>query len=354
MKMQSPVIVALLIPVALLIGVSGCEQSSQLDEVEPAFEAYATKPLLVSGAGFEAAVPPGATATVALSQLDVVYPDEIFLPWGDAIGEIGLLPPAEERMPQGPLSLAVDIDGSFWVLDQVNARLAHLSPEGAWLGSLSAPPGATDLSVGPDGRLFVLSLINHRVTVLDREGNREHVGVPMALRLVAGILVDSRGHLLLTTAYENTYDLGAPDLWIPWPDLLHTVSEGLPGVSGGRRFRPALHDGQAALLSRVSRERPFDTWTLPETEGVASVALLDSEPDGSVVVLLEWLDDDGVERVVRRVDQQRGTLDEIVLAHSPFTFPFRDLAVGPDGGLHRLYTQPDGLRIVSYSLGRNR
>ena len=352
--MKKRILVTIGLFVSALVCTSGCEQSSQPPIVESPLPAHAGQPLLVSHPTAEPGPHQDHLLPTAPLQLDVMYPDEIWLPWGNGSGEVGLLPPAEERIPQGPLSLAVDNDGSLWLLDQVNHRLVHLSPNGDWLGFMDSPPGATDLFVGLDGSLFVLSLINRRVTVIDSNGGTEQVQIPMALRHVAGILVDSRGHLLLTTAYENTYDLGVPGAWIPWPDLLHTVAEGLPGTSGGPRFRPLLHRDRAALLHRSSSQIPFETWILPDTVGAASVTLLDSKPDGSVVVLLEWVHDDGVERLVRLLDPDAGTIDEVELAPSPFTFPFREIAIGPSGVLHRLYSQPDGLTIENHVLGRAR
>ena len=352
--MKNRILVIFGLFVSLLSCATGCERSSQSTMVEPPLSAHAGKPLMASGPGFESPLHQDNLVATMPLQLDVVYPDEIWLPWGDTEGELGLLPPAEERSPQGPLSLTVDNDGSLWVLDQINQRLVHLSPNGDWLGSMDSPPGATDLYAGPDGSLFVLSLINRRVTVIDSEGRTEQIRVPMALRQVAGIIVDASGHLLLTTAYENTYDLGIPGAWIPWPDLLHTVTEGLPGTSGGPRFRPSLHQDRAALLHRSSSEMPFETWVLPNTVGAASVTLLDSKPDGSVVVLLEWLHHDGVDRVVRWVDPDEGIIDQVELSPSPFTYPFREIAVGPTGVLHRLYSEPDGLTIENHVLRRAR
>lgn len=335
--------------VSLLLCSAGCEDPSTV--AEQPVPAQTEQHILLATPVVAANVHDNSLPPTPF-ELNVVYPDVIRLYWGDGDGEVGLLPPVEERIPQGPLSLAADNDGSLWVLDQVNERLVHLSPHGEWLGSMMSPPGATDLYVGPDGRLFVLSLINHRVTVLDALGTSEHVQIPMAFHQIAGIFVEARGHLLLTTAYENTYDLGAPGAWIPWPDVLHSAGEGLPGASGGPRFRPLLHQDRAALVHRTSPETPFETWVLPDTEGAASVALLDSKVDGSVVVLLEWLREDGVERVVRWVDPDAGIVDEIELAPSPFTYPFREIAVGPTGVLHRLYSEPDGLIIENYELRR--
>jgi hypothetical protein len=301
----------------------------------------------------------GPTAVAARADLPVVvplealsYPEEIVLPWGDAEGEIGLIPPAEERIATGPSSLAVGPDGTLWVLDAVNARLVHLSRRGDWLESIPSPSEADDLAVGPDGRLYVLSLMNRQVAVIQPNGPTETVSFSMALRLIAGIQLDERGHVLLQNAYQETFDLGRPGAWVGWPGLLHTKIEGIPGVSGGPRLQAALIDGSAALVTPSRGQGVGDTWPLPETEGVASVRLLDSEPDGGAVVLLEWFRDDRVARSVRWLDPQGRPVTEQELPSAPMTFPFRELAVGPSGFLHQLYPQPDGLHIRSYPAGR--
>lgn len=336
--------------IVLVLFMLGCEQpaTNTATTAEVPLALQPSRPIL----SLQPIVGHEIGATAELTTVDVVYPGEIFLPWGDGVGELGLLPPAEERRPEGPCALAVAPDGTLWVLDQVNWRLVHLSPSGDWIGELVAPPGASDLYVGPDGNLFVMSLVNHRVTIIDSEDEREHVPIPMAFRTIARIFVDSRGHLLVVNSHENSYDLGMPGAWIPWPDLLHTAREGVPGVSEGRRYQPILIDDQAALLHQPSQDEPPETWNLPDTQNVRSIVILDSKPDGSALVLLETDSDDGVVRTVRLVDPNQGNVAQLTLPRHPYTPPFRELAVGRDGVIHQLYSRVDGVTIFNHQLRR--
>ncbi|HST33214.1 MAG TPA: NHL repeat-containing protein [Solirubrobacteraceae bacterium] len=71
---------------------------------------------------------------------------------GDGVGELAY-----------PSAIAAAPDGSLWVLDAGNARLAHFSSSGEWLGSFALEHTrgfANGVAVAPDGRLAVISSDN--------------------------------------------------------------------------------------------------------------------------------------------------------------------------------------------------
>ncbi|MBN1947626.1 MAG: hypothetical protein JW797_18320 [Bradymonadales bacterium] len=310
-----------------------------------------------------APVPAGGPATTVEPEdhLQVVYPVEIFLPWGDGHGEIGWLPPAQERAAMAPASLAVDRDGSLWIVDQVNSRLVHLDPAGGWLGTVDCPPGGADLALGSDGRLYLLSLANHRVTVLDGGGVVDTLHIPLELVHISGLVVNERHHVLLIDAYQQTYDLGGPSIRMGWPSHLRTRREGIVTASGGPRVKAVLSQGVAELLypepggdREAKPDPPADRVVLEDTDSVASIVVLDSEPTGEVVLLLEFFQGERVVRTLRRVDEVGQPLAEVVLGPPPIAFPFREFAVAAPGVILQLFPQADGLTIRSYDLGRVR
>ena len=281
------------------------------------------------------------------------FPDEVVLGWGRASREVGLLIGASERLPFGPQSIAVAPDGSVWILDPHGRRLVHLDPQGAWLDPQPCPPGATDLTVDRQGRPVVLSRVNRRVSVI---GPPDHeVAVPAPIRHVTGVLPGADDHVLIATAHQETFDLGRPGDWIDWPQLLVTRRTGIPGRSAGPRVQAMLRDGRALLLYPNQSGSPDDRSEtevpLAKTEGVASVVVLDSLPDRSTIVLLEWFVDGRVERTIRLNDADGVAVREVRVPSSPLFFPFREFAPAAGSTILQLYPQEDGLHIRTIRLG---
>jgi len=239
------------------------------------------------------------------------------------------------------------------VLDQINRRVVSLGVAGEVEDSRPCPPGPDDLTVGPDGRLYVLSSVNQRITVLApaEEEPAEVHPLPRPLRLLAGLAWGSAGQLLLVHGHQGTYDLGGPGRWTPWPDLLHTQRDGVPGRWGGPRVQLMLSDGRGVLLRRAAPGAAPVSVPLAATSGVASLGFVDSRLDGDTVVLVERLLANGVRRELVRFQPDGAVHSRTSVPSRPLYRPFRELQAAPDGSVYQLHPRPDGMRLLRHQLG---
>ena len=85
-----------------------------------------------------------------------------------------------------PTDVAVATDGSAWVVDAFNFRLAHFAADGRWLGAVGAPGEAGSgflrpkgIAAGPGGELYVSDAQRDVVLVLGADGEfRFAAGAP--------------------------------------------------------------------------------------------------------------------------------------------------------------------------------
>src|SRR5205823_7836155 len=90
-----------------------------------------------------------------------------FIPFGNGPRALGLVPAGRHAgLDLVPRSFAVAGDGSFWITDQNQHRVAHFSPDGRFVGQIGGIPNdrfhprLRDLAVVGD-RLFVLEDDTH-------------------------------------------------------------------------------------------------------------------------------------------------------------------------------------------------
>jgi hypothetical protein len=75
--------------------------------------------------------------TADLSEPPVAWELVATIPFGDGLKRLGLVTdPHHTPIPYLPRSFAVAPDGSFWILDVLNHRLAHYGPRGRYLGDV--------------------------------------------------------------------------------------------------------------------------------------------------------------------------------------------------------------------------
>ncbi len=118
---------------------------------------------------------------------------------------------------QSPRAIALAPDGSLYVVDSLNHRIQHLSPNGEILHtwgtfadiSKGAAPGGTfnepwGVAVGPDGSVYVADTWNHRIQKFSAEGEFltmwGHGPTDTADGFYGprGIAVDAQGHVFVT------------------------------------------------------------------------------------------------------------------------------------------------------------
>ncbi|MCC7200114.1 MAG: NHL repeat-containing protein [Gammaproteobacteria bacterium] len=119
---------------------------------------------------------------------------------------------------QYPATVAIDQDGSVFVVDVINARIQKFDSEGRFLlafGKLGATPGSLyrpkGIALAADGRLFVSDSYLGVVQVFDRSGRFLRVlgdaGKVRRWNTPVGLAVDGRGRLLVTEMLPGTVSI---------------------------------------------------------------------------------------------------------------------------------------------------
>ena len=109
------------------------------------------------------------------------------VPFGAGPRSLGYVA-SNESAPVEPSSFAVALDGSFWIADPVNARIAHFSRAGTYLGEIpDLAPTVSDLVLLPDGMVALEEPSEGRLALIDLDGGVKRSSValdgrPLALR----------------------------------------------------------------------------------------------------------------------------------------------------------------------------
>ena len=156
------------------------------------------------------------TLIASVDEQPVSWPEVAFLPAGDTEHEIGYSPCSDCVLPV-PGALAVDRDGSFWIADNLKARIAHFARDGSFIEAFPAQIGsaARDSSGSAD-----LAFVGNRLYVLLEEG-RSRVAPVEAGGLGEPIIVNNEGQELHVEAV------------IPGQDELLVMISGAERLLGG-------------------------------------------------------------------------------------------------------------------------
>lgn len=281
--------------------------------------------------------------------------------WGSGPGELGRSR-ALEGNAEGPLALTVDGNGTVFVLDQVNGRIARWNGQGLALAPWRLTQQTVrELTAGPNGAVALLDPTRDlSVAVLGPDGHA--LGeAPIKGKgfddpaLATGLHFDERGvyvekgHALFTRVADAQ---GRP---VSERDVL----DGRPGRAGGVLLSAAIIDARAgtAWVRTVDRVAGTLRWqrryTLPAP--ILRLVLLDSDAEGRIAFGLH---------LAREVEPGRFTDESIhvlclgtdgavrdVLALPPPEGPeeaLRELALAADGTvfyLHRTVAEARLLRV---------
>lgn len=276
--------------------------------------------------------------------------------------------PSNESAPAGPSSFLVALDGSFWIADPVNKRIAHFSRAGTYLGQIAdIAPTVSDLVLLPHGLVVLEDPREGQLALIGQAGTVERSSValgggPLALRslvplrriLVADasgfpddpdsgphgpVRLDPAGGSPYTAqqipgipvgpeTWMNVEPLGDRDIQVRFvrPDLMVTqairfeVIHGESGTDVPALVGPGVEivtAGAAGMYVRVSPARPQDRERLGDGRWYMQLG-----PDGAPLVW-ERLPDPGVD-------------DEAQVRH---------LATARDGSVYLMVPVPEGVRI---------
>lgn len=196
--------------------------------------------------------PPFAIAP-AVSGRSFVVEEVVFAPWGNGVGELGVLRPREAN-PEGPMSLAVSDDGRIHVLDQVNERVSIFDPGGA--PTQVVPIGSDtvqDIAIDPRGGWALLDrLVAREVRFLDPSGKlRSQVpvvgpGIPESGVVTA--LFAARDGFWLEVEHKDLVRVATID---GDPDPTRPVIEGRRASPGSPLLRAARDPAGYAVVSAI-------------------------------------------------------------------------------------------------------
>lgn len=299
---------------------------------------------------------PGASGERAITTLASAAPvaaassDVRFLAWGDEPGGLGRGTTREGR-PIAPSSFLADDEGLL-VLDQEKGRLVR--PDGS-----SIPlPGkhADDVARAKDGSLAVLDRSDAKeIAILDPSGKVKG-RLPLAgtgiddpkdvsRLVVAGndVYVERNGGgpLLRVGGTDGTAGARTEIQGMPTRDGRFLVSAGITDPDQGRAW---VNLADTSAVHRWTRELKFPA-------ELSAVAFLDSDPSGSIwVVLLAGSSPADYVNWAVCLDEGTGSVKKsLTLAvENPPWESFRDYAVQPNGALVAATRSEQGVSFATY------
>jgi hypothetical protein len=125
---------------------------------------------------------PGITLRADPSEPLRRWKEVLFVPFGKQAGQLGYEEFGEGR-PTVPKSFAVDLDGSYWIVDKKKLRVAHYAPDGTYLGS-AGPLGLTavDVIANEDGVFVVEDFVTGELAQVRQDGSLRHFEVVVGER----------------------------------------------------------------------------------------------------------------------------------------------------------------------------
>jgi hypothetical protein len=288
---------------------------------------------------------------------------EVRLGWGSGLDQVGLTRRIDERAAEGPSAVAVGSGGAIFVLDRLNERVIEVAPGGGARVVAPVPRDAEHLAAGPDGAVAAWSPLRAAVWLRGADGAAAgELAVPRALRDVEALSLHASRRVRVTTALQETLDLGSPAAPLDLPAVLRTGREGaafLPDGRGVAARRTAEGGGEILVYGRAEHRKPQVAHAHPVEGPVASIRIVGAVA-GAVCVRIERASaapQVEVAREARCVDPDTG--GELLRADLPapgLYTPHRDLAVGgrvlafvhpgEDGLLVRRWPIPAGAEVA--------
>src|SRR5205823_1891951 len=149
--------------------------------------------------------------------------------------QVGLARRTEERAAEGPSAVAVGSGGAILVLDRLNERVVEVATGGGVRVVASVPRDAEHLAAGPEGAVAAWSPLRASVWVRGADGAAAgELSVPRVLRDVESLSLHASRRVRVTTALQETLDLGSPAAPLDLPAVLRTGREGAAFLPDGR------------------------------------------------------------------------------------------------------------------------
>jgi hypothetical protein len=296
------------------------------------------------------------TPTARVERSTAALQAQINLPWDTAVGRtIG-----DESASEGPESFALEPDGGYLVLDQVNRRVLHLDAEGRVSDTIELSASTFEDVEQFEGRAVLVldRLVGRMLRVMDRQG-----------QLIVDVPIEGSG---IEHGGSITAMLPRPDgVWLE-VDHRHSVKVldrelrpcqrqvilGRPIVNG-QSLRGELDGNGGVLISLGGRtEREVSQMVSLEGEApIERIVWLDADSRGRVHVVLHEVRRSNESPY--RVESEQylmvlldGQLRELERRPSPWVRTEYDqqteFRLGPDGNLRQMAFTPEGVLLVDW------
>jgi outer membrane protein assembly factor BamB len=170
-----------------------------------------------------------------------------------------------------PVGIAVALDGTVWVLDDIRSVVEHYRPDGTVIGSFDpfatdpVNKGANSLAIDPHGNLYVSGAQPSKIYVFDASGRFvKFIGDGVFAEQATHIAIDADGRIFVTQGAERR---SAPGILVFAPDGTLLGGFGPLGEGEGQLVFPAgiALDGEGGLYVEDS---------LPESARLVRLQLL--------------------------------------------------------------------------------
>ncbi len=318
---------------------------------------------MITGLGVERAARVAAVLCVfapvwlasARGPVGFTAPDVVLeLPWGSGAAEVSRVI-GDEASSEGPMSFAIDADGSMLILDQIASRVLRFAPDGTLLGAVAVPGNAFNgLEVGPKGQLVLLDrLVKRAVVVLDprtgqaREYAIEGPGIAEGGGVTA-LLIDADGVWL---EYARTHSVRLLNAALqPCP---RTVVAGRPGLSGN--LVAALDGAGGVVLRRGLTDGRVAELTFSELDHIGRLVELQERPGFGVFAAYHTVRYDAAGNLIRDrlvgrlLDADGKTAGRFESRHTDTALEqYRTFRFTRSGDAYQMALTPAGLRLMRW------
>lgn len=264
------------------------------------------------------------------------YEELLFVPWGEAAGELGLVTAPGENY--GPPAFSVNAH-RIAILDGVHQKMNYYGG-GYYDYSMRLPfRNIDDFLLVSETELWLLA--DNSVSHYVRGNIEDRFSVDNPRHMITGILPgdrSSRVDLLINHSSRLMEDLNRKGRYI--------LFKGVP-MQGEDNFIRVLKNGLTECEVRIGGKTAFKL----AFERLALSRYLGKTPAGNLYLYIEEYrhnDPYKVDRTVLMVDRQGQILAEILIPRMTHHYMFRDFFVDNEGKLYKMLSSKEGIYVTAW------
>ena len=223
--------------------------------------------------------------------------------WGSGPREFG-----RDEIGMGPTSFDVAPDGSIWILDHFNARLAVFeSPTSRRNVKVNVAGDNPYIAIEPDGTIDVL----YPSRPLYGSGTQVHRFHPVGGQPFQRIRIAGDGASRIQPLGDDVYAHGYDEQWMPVivddqgltkAQQRQAAAPGQP-VPGGRRVTVKLVDESEMRVSLLSGKATLGSWVVHSDTWLGAIHMAEPLGKDLIVVVTQWTNTDRQYRILRLTAQ---------------------------------------------------